>query len=126
MSTQVPRPMFGNYFCAFAPWCNSVIVDDGCLLTVGNDGSKCPVDENTILSETGDASATESSNVLTLDSRSSGYKSVTWSDFVVSVDNDGYIEYERISSDGGTAEGLVGVSESMIPVELENGKAWQC
>ena len=76
-------------------------------------------------SATGDASATESSNVPTLDSRSSGDKSVTWSNFVASVENDGSIEYERMSSEGGTAEGSVGVSESKILMELENGKAWQ-
>ena len=124
MSTQVPRPIFVEYFSPFAPWCNSVIVDDGCLSNVGTDGSECSVGENTILSETGDASATESSDVPTLDSGSSRDKSVTWSNFVVSVDNNGSIEYERMSSEGGTTEGSVGVSESKIPVELENGKAW--
>ena len=30
-----------------------------------------------------------------------------------------------MSSEGGNPEGLVGVSESKILVELENGKAWQ-
>ena len=54
MTTQVSRPMFVNYFFLFAPWCNSVIVDDGWLSTVGNDGSECSVGENTVLSETGD------------------------------------------------------------------------
>ena len=43
---------------------------------------------------------------------------------MVNVDNDVAIEYERMSSQGGTAEGLVGVSRWKIPVELENGKAW--
>ena len=66
-----------------------------------------------------------SSDVPTLDSGSSGDTSMTWSDFVVCVDKDGSIEYERMSSEGGTAEGSVGVSKSNILVELENGKAWQ-
>ena len=30
-----------------------------------------------------------------------------------------------MSSEGCTADSLVGVSKSKIPVELENGKAWQ-
>ena len=94
-------------------------------MTVGNDGSECSVSKNTILSDRGDASGTESSNVPMLDSGSSGDKSVTWSDSVVSMANDRSIDYERMSSQGGTAEGLVGVSESKIPLELENGKAWQ-
>ena len=70
-------------------------------------------------------SATESSNISTLDSGSSGDKSVTWSDFVVSIHNDVSIEYERMSSESSTAEGSVGVSESKTLVELENRKAWQ-
>ena len=41
------------------------------------------------------------------------------------MDNDGSIEYERMSLEDGTAEGSVGVSESQIPMELENGKVWQ-
>ena len=41
------------------------------------------------------------------------------------MDNDGSMEYERMSSEGGTAEGSVGVSDSKIPVGLEHGKAWQ-
>ena len=45
-------------------------------------------------------------------------------DFVASVDRDGSIEYERMSSEDSTGEGLVGVSESKIPAELENGKVW--
>ena len=77
MLTQVPRAMFVTYFSLFAPWCDSVIKDDSCLLTVGNDGSECSVDENTILSEIADASATESSNVLIVDSGSSRDKSMT-------------------------------------------------
>ena len=94
-------------------------------MTVGNDGSTCSVGENTELSETGDASANQSSAVPMLDSQCSGNKSMTCSNFVVRVDNDGSIEYERVSSEGGTAVGLVDVSESKISVELENGKAWQ-
>ena len=50
---------------------------------------------------------------------------MTRCDFVVKVNNDGLIMYARMSSEGGTAEGSVGVSKSKIPVELENGKAWQ-
>jgi hypothetical protein len=126
MSAEGPRLMFVDYFSPFAPWCDTPVDDNGdCLSTVGCDGSECSVGENTVLSETGDASGTGSSDVLTLDSGSSGDKSVTWSDFVVSVDSNGYVEYERMSSEGGTAEGSVGVSESKIPVELENRKAWQ-
>ena len=105
--------------------CDSIIVDDSCLSTVGNDRSECSVGENTILSDTGDVSASEFSNVSSLDSGSSGNKSVTWSDFVVSIDNDRLIEYKRIPSEAATAEGSVGVSESKILVELENGKAGQ-
>ena len=50
---------------------------------------------------------------------------MTPSDFVVSVHNDGSIEYERMASESGTTEGSFGVSKSKIPVRLENGKAWQ-
>ena len=125
MSPQVPGPMFDDYFSALASCCNSVIIDDGCLSTVGNDGSDCYVGQNSILRETGDMHATESSNVPTLDSGSCSNKSITWSDFMVSVDNDGSIECERMFSEGGTAEASVGVSESKILVELENRKAWQ-
>ena len=70
-------------------------------------------------------SATESSYVSALDSGSYSDKSATLSHFLVIVDNDGLIEYERMSSEGGTAECSVGVSESQIPVKLENGKAYQ-
>ena len=122
MSTELPRPMFLNYFSLFTSWSYTVIVHDGCLLTTGNDSSECSIGENTIVSETGDMPATESSDVPTLDSESFDYKSVTWSDFVVSVDNNESIEYKRMSSEAGTAEGSVGVSESKIPVELENRK----
>ena len=52
-----------------------------------------------------------------LDSVSSSYKTVIWSDFVISIDSDAWIAYERMSSEGGTAEGLVGVSKFQIPVE---------
>ena len=117
--------MFVDYFSPFAPWCDSVIKDHSYLSTVGNDGSGCSVSKNTIPSETREASATESSSVPALNTGSSGDKSVTWSDFVVSVDKDRSIDYERMSSESGTAEGLVVVSESKILVELENGKAWQ-
>ena len=108
-----------------SPWCDSVIIDDGWLLTLVNNGSVYSVGENIVLSMTEDTSATESPDGPTLDSRSSVDKSLSWFDFVVSMDNDGSIECKRISSDGGTAEGLLGVVESKIPVELENGKVWQ-
>ena len=125
MLSHVPRPMFVDYFSSFAPWCHTVIVDKGCQSTVGNDGFKCSVAKNTIVSETGDESAIECSDVHMLDSGSSGNKSVTWSDIVVCVHKDGSIEYERMSLEGGTAEGSIGVSKSKIPVGLENGKVWQ-
>ena len=98
MSTQVPPPIFVHYFSPFAPRCDSVIVDDGCLSTVGNRGSECSVGENTILSETGDAFATESSDVSKLDSGSSCKKRVRWYNFVLRIDNDGLIAYERMYS----------------------------
>ena len=88
MSAQVPRPMFVDYLSLFPPWCVLVIVDNGCASAFSNDGSQCSVGENTTLSETEDASVTESSNVSMVDSGSSGNKSVTRSDFVVRVDND--------------------------------------
>ena len=69
--------MFVIYFSMFTVWCNSVIVDDGCLSTTGNNVSKCSVGKNTILSKTGDTSATESSDVPILNSGSSGHRSVT-------------------------------------------------
>ena len=125
MSTQVPRPMFVDDFSPFTPCCDFVIVDAGRLLPVSNHSCECSVGENPILRETEDASGTEASDVPMLDSGSSGDKSVIWSDFVVSLDNDGSIEYERMSSEPGTAEGSVGVSKSKILVELEHGKAWQ-
>ena len=76
MPTQVPWLMLVTYFAPFALWCDSVIVDNGCLLTVGNDCYGSSVGENFILSETGDVSVTKSSNVPMLDSESSGYKSL--------------------------------------------------
>ena len=50
---------------------------------------------------------------------------MTWSDFLVSVDNERSVEYVRMSSEGGIAEGLVGVWKSKIPMELENENVWQ-
>ena len=50
---------------------------------------------------------------------------MTWSDVVVRVNNHWSIEYVRISAEGGTAKGSVGVSKSKILVELANKKAWQ-
>ena len=79
--------------------------------------------EETRLSEIGDTSATESSDILTLDSGSSSNKSVICFDLVVSVDSDGLIEYSRMSSEVHTTDDSVGVSESKILVELENRKA---
>ena len=117
--------MFVDYFSLFPPCSDFIIKDDSCLSTVGNDGSQYSGGENTILCETGDAYVTESSYGSILDSGSYDNKSVTWSDFVVSVDNDGSIEYERMSLQCGTAEGLVGVSKSKIPVELENRQTLQ-
>ena len=117
--------MFVDYFSVFTPWCDSVIVDDGCLSTVGNNGCEFSVSENIILSETGDESATEFSAVSMLHSGSSSDTSVTWSDCVASMDNDGSIECERMSSEVDTTEGSVCVSESKILVELENSKACQ-
>ena len=124
MLTQVPLPMFVDYFSLFISGYDSVIVDNSCLWTVGNDGSLCSLSKNTTRSETGDVSVTESSDGTKLYYGSSGDKGVSWSDFVVRVHNDGWIEYENMSSVGGTAEGWVGISESKIPVQLENGTAW--
>ena len=110
MSTQVLRPMFVDYFSLFAPYCDAVIVDDGCLSTVGIDGSECSGGENTVPSERGNASGTESCNLFTLQSRSSGDKSVTWSDFVFRMNSAGSIECERMSSVVGNAEVSVCIS----------------
>ena len=93
-----------------APCCASIINDDSCLSTVSNNRSKWSVRQNTIHRETGDACVTESANVPKLNSESFSDKCTTGSDFVVSVYTDGLIEYERISSDSGTAERSVGVS----------------
>ena len=87
MSTQVPSLMFVAYLSPFASWCVSITCDDSGLSTIGNDGCKCSVVENTILSQTEDMYVTKSSDVLMLDSESSGNKSPTWSDFVISMDN---------------------------------------
>ena len=125
MSTQVPQPVLVNNFSLFASRSDSIVIDNSCLSTVDNDVSECSVSRNTVLSKTGDMSATESSDMPTLDSGSFGDKSVTLSDLVLSMDNDGSIEYERMSLEGITAVGLVGVSESKIPVELEHRKVWQ-
>ena len=125
MWTPVPQPIFVNYFPPFAAWCHSVIKDNSCLSTIGNNGSECSVGKNTILTRIGDTSITESSYVPTLESETSTDKSLPWSNFVVSMDNDDMITHERISSEGGTVKGSVSVSESKIPVKLENRKAWQ-
>ena len=76
-----------------------------------------------MLSEAGDVSATETSDIPILDSGYCRDKSITWSDFVVSVDSDRAIEYQRWSSEVGATTDLVGVFNSKIPMELENGKA---
>ena len=105
--------------------CDLVIVDNNCLLTVGNDSSECSVGENPILNERGDVSVTVSSYVPTPDSVSSSDKSVTCSHCMVRIDNNRLIKYEKMSSEVGTAEGSVGISKSKILVESENRKAWQ-
>ena len=125
MLSQFPKPIFVDYFSPFILQHDSTIKDNSCLSTVGNDGSTCSVSENPIHNETEDGSATESSNIPTLDSRFSGDKSMICSNFVGSVDNYASIEYETMSSEGGIAKGQVGVSDSKIPVELESGKVWQ-
>ena len=110
MWTEVPRSICVDYLSLFAPCYDYVIIDDGCPSTVDNNGCEGSVGETTMLTEIGDAAATESSDVPTLDSRSSVNKSVNWSDFVGSVDIDGSIEHERMFSKVGSAVGLVGVS----------------
>ena len=125
MSTQVPHAMFVASFSPFTPYCNSAIPDNSCPFPIGNDGSIYSVRENTILSERGDVSASESSNVPILDPDSCTNESVTWSDFILCMCNDGSLTYERMSSEGRTAECLVGVSKSKILAKLENGKVWQ-
>ena len=110
MLTPIPQPIFVHYFSLFAPWCHSVVKDGSCLSTVGNDGYKCSVSTNTILSKRRHSFVTKSSNGPTQDSKSSDNKSVTCFDFVLTVDNDAKIVYERISSESGMAEVLVVVS----------------
>ena len=104
--------MFVDHYSPFAPWCHSVIVDNGYLSTVGNDVYECSISKNPILSKRYNESAIDSFDVCILDSVSFCNKSVTWSDVVVSMDNNGCIEYGRISSDSGTAKGSVGICES--------------
>ena len=70
-------------------------------------------------------SLTPTSDVSTLDSLSSRNKSVTGSTFAVSMDREGFIEYERMSVEDDSTEGSVAVSQSKILMELENGKLWQ-
>ena len=120
--TQVRCPIFVNYFSQFASEYNSVLYDDSCLLTITNNSSKCSVNKNTILSAIEDASITESFNVRILDYRSSSNKSITWFLYDISINNNASIKYERMSLEGGTAEGLVDLSYLKISVELENGK----
>ena len=121
MPSQVPYPISVNSFSPFAPQYDIVIDNDGCLSTVGNNSSKCSVGKNSVLNKVEDASATKSSNVRTLDSGSFGHKGVVWSNFVISMYDNGIIEFERISSEVGTPEGSIGVSESKIQMQLENG-----
>ena len=117
--------MFIDYFLAFAHACDFVIVNVGFLLTVSNDGSACFVAKDTVLSEIGDTSITDSSNVRALDSRSCSNTSMSLSDLDVIVDSDWSIKYDRISLKSVTIEGSVDVSKSSTTVELENGKVWQ-
>ena len=117
--------MFVDNFSPFAPSCDSVIVDDGYPSTVGNDTSECSMAGNNTLCKIGDVSVTKSSNVPMLDSGSSSDESVTWYDFVLRMDNDELIEYERMSSEGGPADGSVGIYESKILLVLANGNVWQ-
>ena len=66
-----------EYFATFSAWCDSVVKDESSLLTIGNDGSKCCVSENTMLTQIGDVSAAESSDVHIVGLGSSSDKSVT-------------------------------------------------
>ena len=50
---------------------------------------------------------------------------MTWADFVVTVVHCESIDYKRMFLQDGTAEGLVDVSKSKIPVQLENKNVWQ-
>ena len=117
--------MFADYFSPFPSLCNLLIIEYGCLFTVGNDGHQCSVGKNTIVSETGDESTTDSYNDFTLYSVSFSNQSVTQADFVVSIDSVELIADDKMSTKVATAKGLVAASESKIPVELENGKVWQ-
>ena len=73
--------------------------------------------KNTTLSETGHVFVTLSSDLTMLHTESSKVQSVTLSDIVITMDHNESIEYEVISSAGGTSEGSVGISKSKIPVE---------
>ena len=84
--------MFVDYVSPFATWSDSAIKHNSCLSTMGNDGSVCTVCENNILSEIEYALAPESSMVTRLDSVSFSNPSVTWSDFVVRMDNNGFLK----------------------------------
>ena len=92
MSTQVPHPIVVNYFFLFTLRCDPVTKDASCLSTIDNDGSTYSVSKNSILRETGSASTTESFDVSMLDSGFSDDKSMTGSNFGVSIDNDGSIK----------------------------------
>ena len=78
---------------------------------------------DTIHSKIGNAPAIKFSHVLMLYSRTCSNKPVICSDFVVSMDSDGTIKYDRMLSEGGIAEGSVSVYKSKIPVALGHGKA---
>ena len=77
MLSEVSWPIFLDYCSLFAPWYSCVITDNGCLLTIGNNGFECIVGMKTILSETENPSATESCNLHVLDSESSSNQSMT-------------------------------------------------
>ena len=81
-----------------------MIKDDSCLLSVSNDGGTCSVRRNISHNERENESASEFSHLSAVDSESFVNSNMIWSDFIVSVDNDGSIEYERMSFEGGTAE----------------------
>lgn len=68
MLTEVPHLMIVDYCSTFPPKCDSVMKDDSALSTVGHDGSEYSVSENTILTESEDASITKSYYVYLLDS----------------------------------------------------------
>ena len=113
-----------DYFSSFATCCDSVINADCCLSNVANASSRCSTSEKTIVSERGDVSATESSDVPTMESGFSSDKSMTWFNYVISVNSDALIDYDRLSSEDYTAEDLIDVSKFEILVELHNGKVW--